>query len=103
MRLAHEFGLPTADADRRLLGAWCDETQPGAAAALQAVLQQRIAAGRTDAQVRLPGLLLQGGDAIVSDKVIAPLEAKLQSARVEASTKAAATKVDFFTMVRGDD
>jgi len=27
----------------------------------------------------------------------------LQAAHVETSTKAAATKVDFFTMVRGDD
>ena len=39
----------------------------------------------------------------VSEKVIAPLEAKLRDRQVEASTKAAATKVDFFTMVRGDD
>jgi alpha-D-ribose 1-methylphosphonate 5-triphosphate synthase subunit PhnG len=48
---------------------------------------------------------LQSGDTSVaiSKRVIAPLEAKLQAAKVEASTKAAATKVDFFTMVRGDD
>jgi alpha-D-ribose 1-methylphosphonate 5-triphosphate synthase subunit PhnG len=62
--------------------------------------------GRNSAHARLAALcdaLLQGGDTNVSDKVITPLEAKLQAARVEASTKAAATKVDFFTMVRGDD
>jgi alpha-D-ribose 1-methylphosphonate 5-triphosphate synthase subunit PhnG len=35
--------------------------------------------------------------------VLAPLEVKLQASRILASTKAAATKVDFFTMVRGDD
>lgn len=41
--------------------------------------------------------------AAVSEKVIEPLAAKLSAAHVEASTKAAATKVDFFTMVRGDE
>ena len=39
----------------------------------------------------------------VRGKVLAPLEVKLQAERILASTKAAATKVDFFTMVRGDD
>jgi len=62
--------------------------------------------GRNAAHARLAALcdaLLQGGDTTLSEKVIAPLEAKLQTAQVEESTKAAATKVDFFTMVRGDD
>lgn len=64
--------------------------------------------GRNGAHARLAALcdaLLQGGDTglAISERVIAPLEAKLQAAKVEASTKAAATKVDFFTMVRGDD
>jgi alpha-D-ribose 1-methylphosphonate 5-triphosphate synthase subunit PhnG len=38
----------------------------------------------------------------VRSKVLVPLEQKLNAAHVTASTKAAATKVDFFTMVRGD-
>ncbi|MEI8177698.1 phosphonate C-P lyase system protein PhnG [Aestuariivirga sp.] len=64
--------------------------------------------GRNAAHARLAALcdaLLQGKDfgTAVSEMVIAPLEAKLQAAHVETSTKAAATKVDFFTMVRGDD
>jgi alpha-D-ribose 1-methylphosphonate 5-triphosphate synthase subunit PhnG len=64
--------------------------------------------GRNGAHARLAALcdaLLQSGDTsmAISKRVIAPLEAKLQAAQLEASTKAAATKVDFFTMVRGDD
>jgi alpha-D-ribose 1-methylphosphonate 5-triphosphate synthase subunit PhnG len=64
--------------------------------------------GRNGAHARLAAVcdaLLQGRDtsSAVAEKVIAPLEAKLQAAQVEASTKAAATKVDFFTMVRGED
>ena len=39
----------------------------------------------------------------VMERVIAPLEARLQQEHIEAAGKAAATKVDFFTMVRGDD
>ena len=39
----------------------------------------------------------------VCERVIAPLEAGLQREHIEAARKAAATKVDFFTMVRGDD
>lgn len=38
----------------------------------------------------------------VRERVIAPLEASLRQARITAAAKAAATKVDFFTMVRGD-
>ena len=64
--------------------------------------------GRNGAHAKLAAIcdaLLQaperGRD--VSEKVIAPLEAKLRARQLEASTKAAATKVDFFTMVRGDD
>ena len=64
--------------------------------------------GRNTAHARLAAVcdaLLQGSDisASIAEVVIAPLEAKLQAAHVDASTKAAATKVDFFTMVRGDD
>ena len=48
-------------------------------------------------------LQLPGRQAEISETVIAPLEKSLQEAHVMASAKAAATKVDFFTMVRGDD
>lgn len=41
--------------------------------------------------------------ATVARNVIAPLEAKLIKVHMTQSAKAAATKVDFFTMVRGDD
>ena len=62
--------------------------------------------GRNASHARLAAIcdaLLQQGAAEVSERVIAPLEAKLLARQVESSTKAAATKVDFFTMVRGDD
>lgn len=50
------------------------------------------------------GLLqLPARHAEISETVIRPLEKSLQETHVMASTKAAATKVDFFTMVRGDD
>jgi len=62
--------------------------------------------GRNGEHARLAAIcdaLLQGDVTGVAEKVIAPLDAKLRAQQVEASTKAAATKVDFFTMVRGDD
>lgn len=64
--------------------------------------------GRNAAHARLAALcdaLLQTSahGASVRDRVIAPLEARLQRDRIQAAGKAAATKVDFFTMVRGDD
>ena len=64
--------------------------------------------GRNGAHARLAAIcdaLLQHPENrnAVTEKVITPLEAKLRDRHVEASTKAAATKVDFFTMVRGDD
>jgi len=51
-----------------------------------------------DALLQVPETGLQ-----VSESVIAPLEATLQLGHIEAAGKAAATKVEFFTMVRGDD
>lgn len=39
----------------------------------------------------------------VAASVVQPLEAEAQAARAARATKAAATKVDFFTMVRGED
>ena len=64
--------------------------------------------GRNAAHARLAALcdaLLQTPEQAgqVRERVIAPLEARLQQGHVEAAGKAAATKVDFFTMVRGDD
>ncbi len=35
--------------------------------------------------------------------ILAPLELELQTAKATRAAKAAATKVDFFTLVRGED
>ncbi len=64
--------------------------------------------GRNADHARLAALcdgLLQTAEhgKAVMTQVIAPLEAKLRQGHIEAAAKAAATKVDFFTMVRGDD
>lgn len=64
--------------------------------------------GRNAAHARLAALcdgLLQTQDhaARVMERVITPLQARLHQSHIEAAGKAAATKVDFFTMVRGDD
>lgn len=64
--------------------------------------------GRNAAHARVAAVcdaLLQTADhgEPVRERVIAPLEAKLQQDHIEAAGKAASTKVDFFTMVRGDD
>lgn len=49
--------------------------------------------------------LMQDGDwrARVGEKLLAPLQSKLADDRGSAARKAAATRVDFFTMVRGED
>ena len=64
--------------------------------------------GRNAAHARIAAVcdaLLQTESqaAAVREQVIAPLEVLLQQRLIEAAGKAAATKVDFFTMVRGDD
>ncbi len=64
--------------------------------------------GRDAEHARLAALcdaLLQDGEAAdtVRDKVLVPLADKLQARRQINAGKAAATKVDFFTLVRGDD
>lgn len=64
--------------------------------------------GRNGAHARIAAVcdaLLQSEEhsADVRERVIAPLEAGLQQKHIEAAAKAAATKVDFFTVVRGDD
>lgn len=48
--------------------------------------------------------LMQGPQAdVVRAAVLDPLEAELTAGRAARAAKAAATKVEFFTMVRGDD
>lgn len=62
--------------------------------------------GRSAAHAKLAAIcdaLLQRDADGLSGTVIAPLAAKLDARQAEASSKAAATRVDFFTMVRGDD
>jgi len=65
------------------------------------------AAGRDGRKAELAAVfdaLLQGaGRAELEEAVIAPLARRQQDDRIEASRKAAATKVEFFTMVRGDN
>lgn len=64
--------------------------------------------GRNAAHARLAAVcdaLLQTAPHkdLVKERVIAPLEERLRNIHAGAAAKAAATKVDFFTMVRGDD
>ncbi len=48
--------------------------------------------------------LMQGSDAPrVDAQVLAPLRTEAEARRAQRAAKAAATKVDFFTMVRGED
>jgi alpha-D-ribose 1-methylphosphonate 5-triphosphate synthase subunit PhnG len=55
-------------------------------------------------QAALVDALMQGPQAeAVRDAVLAPLEAAQVATRAARAAKAAATKVDFFTMVRGED
>jgi len=65
------------------------------------------AAGRDPRKVELAAVfdaLLQGADAAgLEAGVIAPLAARQAADRERASRKAAATKVEFFTMVRGEN
>lgn len=60
---------------------------------------------REKAQVAaLVDALMQSADAqAVRAKVLKPLEQARTEARQKRASKAAATKVDFFTMARGDD
>ncbi|MCA8884795.1 MAG: phosphonate C-P lyase system protein PhnG [Rhodobacteraceae bacterium] len=63
--------------------------------------------GRDKDKARVAALidaLMQGGDAARIDAgVLAPLRAEQAAARHRRAAKAAATKVDFFTLVRGED
>jgi alpha-D-ribose 1-methylphosphonate 5-triphosphate synthase subunit PhnG len=65
-------------------------------------------AGRDKRRAELVALfdaLLQdpGREALVKEEVLKPLVQRQEEARQMESRKAAATKVDFFTMVRGED
>ncbi|WP_331375434.1 phosphonate C-P lyase system protein PhnG [Sinorhizobium chiapasense] len=62
-----------------------DKRQAELAAIIDALLQQQV---RHDE---------------IMAKVVEPLRQKAEARRVEKSRKAASTKVDFFTMVRGED
>lgn len=42
-------------------------------------------------------------DAAVPDRVLTPLRAQETAQRAEKAVRAAATKVEFFTLVRGED
>ncbi|MEL6426587.1 MAG: phosphonate C-P lyase system protein PhnG, partial [Pseudomonadota bacterium] len=63
--------------------------------------------GRDREKARIAALvdaLMQTGQAdIIETRILTPLEAQLETARATRAAKAAATKVDFFTMVRGED
>jgi alpha-D-ribose 1-methylphosphonate 5-triphosphate synthase subunit PhnG len=48
-------------------------------------------------------LMQTAGAAEIRDAVLEPLAAEAQGAKTARAAKAAATKVDFFTMVRGED
>jgi alpha-D-ribose 1-methylphosphonate 5-triphosphate synthase subunit PhnG len=51
----------------------------------------------------LDALMQTDRGADVANQVLRPLEAEAHAARATRSAKAAGTKVDFFTMVRGED
>lgn len=51
----------------------------------------------------IDALMQTGRAAELRAAILAPLEAGMQAARKARAAKAAATKVDFFTMVRGED
>ncbi len=60
---------------------------------------------KADAEVAalVDALMQTGAAAGVQDAVLTPLAAEAQARKTARAEKAAATKVDFFTMVRGDD
>lgn len=64
-------------------------------------------AGRDSGKARIAAIcdaLMQGPAAArVQEAVIGPMQALMARARAERAGKAAATKVDFFTMVRGEN
>ncbi len=63
--------------------------------------------GRDKAKARIAALvdaLMQGPEAeAVAAGILTPLELEMAEAKTDRAEKAAATRVDFFTMVRGED
>jgi alpha-D-ribose 1-methylphosphonate 5-triphosphate synthase subunit PhnG len=56
-----------------------------------------------EAAALVDALMQTGAAGTLRASVLEPLEAEMAAARNTRAAKAAATKVDFFTMVRGDD
>jgi alpha-D-ribose 1-methylphosphonate 5-triphosphate synthase subunit PhnG len=67
-----------------------------------AYVQGRDKAHATQAAL-IDALMQTGQAAFVREAVLAPLDEAQQAARAARAAKAAATKVDFFTMARGED
>ena len=63
--------------------------------------------GRDKDKAQIAALIyafMQGPEAsAVTSTILKPLELEMTAAKTERAEKAAATKVDFFTMVRGED
>jgi alpha-D-ribose 1-methylphosphonate 5-triphosphate synthase subunit PhnG len=56
-----------------------------------------------EACAMVDALMQTGAASLVKKSVIDPIQAELSRTRTDRQAKAAATKVDFFTMVRGED
>jgi alpha-D-ribose 1-methylphosphonate 5-triphosphate synthase subunit PhnG len=56
-----------------------------------------------EAAALVDALCEAGQEAAMQEAVLTPLAAEMEAARNTRAAKAAATKVDFFTMVRGED
>jgi alpha-D-ribose 1-methylphosphonate 5-triphosphate synthase subunit PhnG len=63
--------------------------------------------GRDPSRARLAAVIdavgRRGDGALVETVFIAPVQARIEAERREAAARAAATRVDFFTLVRGED
>lgn len=60
-------------------------------------------AARAEAAALIDALMQTGAADAVRRTILDPLEEAMQAARTARAAKAAATKVDFFTLVRGED
>ena len=58
---------------------------------------------RAEAAALIDALMQTGAAEAVRQAILDPLDAAMQAARAARAAKAAATKVDFFTLVRGED
>ncbi|ATG42302.1 protein PhnG [Phaeobacter piscinae] len=59
--------------------------------------------GQAETAAKVDALMQTGAAEDVRRQVLSPLEAARQARKMSRAAKAAATKVDFFTMVRGED